>query len=178
MRPSLAVSTLCAATACLASALGAAAAPQTSARPTSRAATAPKKPLPPFSQINLTATLPEPRRAQIRLALFIKAVQAKDWRRAVSYLSARVGTADRQRMLTGEGLYPRSRDDFARLLHLPKLEIRTVAFTATRGRFRMLSAQQRSDRGTPFGFVDFWMERENNRWMVNYRPPARRASAR
>src|SRR5439155_2410230 len=96
------------------------------------------RPGPARPVISLTAMTVEARRAQIRLAMFIQAVQAGQWTRAATYLSRRVSAAERQQLIAGTWLRRTSRRDFSVLLYMPRIEIRTVSFRGANARLRIL----------------------------------------
>lgn len=136
------------------------------------------KPGPPRPVISLTAMTAEARRAQIRLAAFIEAVQASQWTRATTYLSRQVSPAERQQLIAGTWLRRKSRRDFSVLLYMPRIEIRTVSFRGTNARLRILPLTWEQKRGQPYGVYDVPMVRENNRWTLNIHPETRAARAR
>jgi hypothetical protein len=136
------------------------------------------KPGPPRPTISLTAMTAEARRAQIRLAMFIQAVQSGQWARAATYLSRQVGPAERQQLIAGTWLRRTSRRDFSVLLYMTRIEIRTVSFRGTNARLRILPLTWEHKRGQPFGVYDVPMVRENNRWTLNIHPETRAARAR
>ena len=151
----------------------AAAAPAPPRPPTRGVATrkpAPKPAVKPRPVINLTATSAEARRAQIRLATFIHAVQTGAWARAATYLSARVSPAERQKLVAGPWLRPAGRSDFANLLYMPRIEIRTLAFAPDQARLRVLPYQWERTRGQAYGVWEVNMLRENGRWLLNIHP--------
>lgn len=120
--------------------------------------------------INLTATTFEPRRAQLRLAQFINAIQAGNYKGATAYLSRRVSAAERQQLVTGPWLRKTRRNDFNVLLYMPQIEIRTISFRTTQARLRILPRTFEKTRGQAFGIWDIPMVLENNRWMLNIHP--------
>src|SRR5439155_19303411 len=70
--------------------------------------------------VNVTATTAEARRAQIRLAGFIQAVQEGKWPRAVTFLSRRVTAPERQQLITGPWLRRTGRANWAARLYMPQ----------------------------------------------------------
>jgi hypothetical protein len=131
---------------------------------------APKPAVKPRPVINLTATTLEPRRAQIRLATFIHAVQIGSWARAATCLSSRVTPAERQRLVSGPWLRPAGRNDFANLLYMPRIEIRTISFEPDQARLRVLPYRWEHTRGQAYGVWDVTMLREGGRWLLNIHP--------
>jgi hypothetical protein len=120
----------------------------------------------------------EARRAQIKLAEFVQAVQSGQWSKAATFLSSRVTPAERQQLITGPWMRRTGRRDFSVLLYMSRIEIRTLAFRNTSARLRILPLTWERQRGQPYGVYDVPMVRENNRWTVNLHPERRAAQAR
>jgi hypothetical protein len=128
------------------------------------------RPAPARPLINLTATSAEPRRAQLRVAGFLQAVQTGNWSRAVTFLSRRVPATERQQLLRGPWLRRTSRNDFAALVYMPQVEIRTMSFAGTRALMRVQPFGWERTRGQAYGVWSVPMVRENNQWMLEIHP--------
>lgn len=120
--------------------------------------------------------MPEYRDAETRLALFLSALQRDRRERAARLFSARVTAPERRAFLERRWLVrdPRRRDDFAQILFLPDIQIRTRAIYRDYAQlFVVRRAYEPKKTRQLTGYFEVPMRKENGRWFVELHPPRR-----
>jgi hypothetical protein len=139
------------------------------AKPARRASSAPSAPL-----ISVTSPVPEDRAAETRLMLFIKALQLDQRQKAARMLSRRVSAAERAALIRKRWLRrqpaarPGPRSEFAQVLFIPDLQIRTERLFRDARTLVVLPRTKRKKGLT--GAIRVTMRKESGEWRVELHP--------
>jgi hypothetical protein len=135
------------------------------------AAPVPKRP--PVPIISTTSQSPEYQAAETRLALFIRALQRGNRRRAVSLMSSRVTAAERRALVENRWLRKETgrRGSFEQILFVPDLSIRTRSVYRDTVKLAVVPRKMYRKKQARFvGIMEVRMRKEGGKWWVELRP--------